>query len=119
MPTEILKISGSQNLTQKLQPAIALLKRGECVAIPTETVYGLAANALDPSAVKRIFIAKGRPSDNPLIVHVSSREMLQTIVSEISPVCETLMQRFWPGPLTLLFPKVYCPIFVNLYLSGF
>ena len=109
--TELLKISvtgqPSIALKQALQPAVTLLTRGECVAMPTETVYGLAANALQPGAVQKIFTAKGRPSDNPLIVHVSSKEMLMSIVSSIPPVYEALMAQFWPGPLTLLFPKVH------------
>ncbi len=77
------------------------------IVIPTETVYGLAANARDPEAVSRIFTTKGRPSDNPLIVHVSSRKMLQSLLPEsyqIPSSYEKLMQAFWPGPLTLLFP---------------
>ncbi|KAH7105536.1 translation factor [Auriculariales sp. MPI-PUGE-AT-0066] len=84
-----------------------LIRDGHCVAFPTETVYGLGANALEPSAVRKIFETKGRPSDNPLIVHVSSRDMLSSLLPpnyRISDHYETLIQAFWPGPLTLLFP---------------
>ncbi|MFA5658993.1 MAG: L-threonylcarbamoyladenylate synthase, partial [Oscillospiraceae bacterium] len=82
-----------------------LIKNGEVCAVPTETVYGLAGNALDPSAVERIFIAKGRPSDNPLIVHISDIEMLAELTNEIPPLALRLAERFWPGPLTMIFKK--------------
>ncbi|PRP88790.1 translation factor [Planoprotostelium fungivorum] len=91
-------------------PAIDLLRNGEVVAFPTETVYGLGANALNSSAVQKIFTAKGRPSDNPLIVHISSLNMLKDLVAEeafprpgttIHKLCEEL----WPGAITFLFPK--------------
>lgn len=81
------------------------LRAGEIVGIPTETVYGLGANALDAGAVAKIFEAKGRPSDNPLIVHISDRAMLDRVVRSVPPVAEKLMQRFWPGALTIVFPK--------------
>jgi len=85
--------------------AADLLRSGEVVAFPTETVYGLGANALDEVAVRKIYAAKGRPSDNPLIVHISSREQLEQLVSAIPERAKKLMQSFWPGPLTLVFPK--------------
>ena len=81
--------------------AAELIKFGELVAFPTETVYGLGANALDEEAVKNIFIAKGRPSDNPLILHVSSREMAERLV-HLNERAEKLMAEFWPGPLSLV-----------------
>jgi len=81
-----------------------LIHEGQVVAFPTETVYGLGANALDASAVKKIFLTKKRPADNPLIVHVSSEEMLAPLVSEIPDGARVLMKEFWPGPLTILFP---------------
>jgi L-threonylcarbamoyladenylate synthase len=84
-----------------------VLRRGGLVAFPTETVYGLGANALDPEAVARIFEAKGRPQDNPLILHISRLEGVDALVREISPRAERLMEMFWPGPLTLLFPRSY------------
>lgn len=85
--------------------AAQLLKSGEVVGIPTETVYGLAADAENESAVKKIFEAKGRPSDNPLIVHISDISMLDRLVSEVSPVALKCAERFWPGPLTMVMPK--------------
>lgn len=85
--------------------AAELIKSGEVVGMPTETVYGLAANAFDAKAVAKIFKAKGRPSDNPLIVHISSFEMVRDIASEIPPLAVKLAERFWPGPLTMIMPK--------------
>lgn len=87
------------------QEAANILKAGGLVAFPTETVYGLGANALDPSAVKNIYKAKGRPSDNPLIVHISSIDELKPLVKEISKKAESLIRAFWPGPLTIIFKK--------------
>lgn len=78
---------------------------GELVAFPTETVYGLGANAFDFASVKKIFIAKKRPRHDPLIVHVSSEQMLKTVVKRISPTAQLLIKKFWPGPLTLVLPK--------------
>ena len=89
--------------TQNLQQAAQILQSGGLVASPTETVYGLCANALNEEAVKNIYKAKGRPSDNPLIVHIADLGMLQPLVTEISPIAKTLMDRFWPGPMTLIF----------------
>lgn len=85
--------------------AAELLKSRRIVAIPTETVYGLAANALDESSVRRIFEVKGRPQDNPLIVHIASMKMLRPLVREIQDIAVNLAERFWPGPLTMIFPK--------------
>lgn len=85
--------------------AAELLKYGELVAIPTETVYGLAADALNENAVKQIFRAKGRPQDNPLIVHIASMKMLPPLVREIPDTAKALAERFWGGPLTMIFPK--------------
>lgn len=97
-------------LTQVLNPsqidiAATLLRQGECVAFPTETVYGLGANALDEKAVAKIFRAKGRPADNPLIIHCHSRLQLAELVTGWPPQAEVLMDTFWPGPLTLVLPK--------------
>lgn len=85
--------------------AADLIKSGEVVGIPTETVYGLAANAFDEQAVSKIFKAKGRPSDNPLIVHISDFEMIRDIAAEIPPLANKLAVSFWPGPLTMIMPK--------------
>jgi L-threonylcarbamoyladenylate synthase len=85
--------------------AARLLKAGEIVAVPTETVYGLAANASNPAAVRKIFEAKGRPTHNPLIVHVASIEMARNCVMEWPPRAQELARKYWPGPLTLVLPK--------------
>lgn len=82
-----------------------LLLENNVVAFPTETVYGLGANAYESDAVEKIFIAKGRPSDNPLIVHVAGMDQLPSVVSKIPPYAEKLMENFFPGPLTLVLPK--------------
>ncbi|MFV9510393.1 L-threonylcarbamoyladenylate synthase [Tepidibacillus sp. LV47] len=81
------------------------LRRGEVIAFPTETVYGLGANAFDSDAVRKIFEAKGRPSDNPLIVHIAALEQLDELVTHVDEKSRLLMERFWPGPLTILFPR--------------
>ncbi len=88
-----------------LNEAVELLNKGEVVAFPTETVYGLGANALQSEAVARIFAVKGRPGDNPLIVHVAKREQLEGLVQDIPEGAGLLMDEFWPGPLTLVLPK--------------
>lgn len=88
-----------------IKEAAEVIQAGGLVAFPTETVYGLGANALNEESVKKIFQAKGRPSDNPLIVHISSREELPSLVEYIPQKAQTLMDAFWPGPLTLIFPK--------------
>ena len=94
------------DLSSSLELAVSHLQAGRVVAFPTETVYGLGANALDANAVSGIFAAKGRPSDNPLIVHISDLEMLQPLVTgEIPVVYKELIANYWPGPLTLLFKK--------------
>jgi L-threonylcarbamoyladenylate synthase len=85
--------------------AAELLRRGEVVALPTETVYGLAANALNPQAVARIYEIKGRPAFNPIIVHVSGIEMAKTCLREWPPIAQKLADAFWPGPLTLVLPR--------------
>ncbi len=90
---------------EKLVEVATLLKKGEVVACPTESVYGLFANALDENAVKKIYVAKGRPSDNPLIVHISNYSMLESIVEEVPEKAKLLMERFWPAPLTILLKK--------------
>lgn len=90
---------------RSIDMAVSLLKSGETVAIPTETVYGLAAVASDENAVRKIFEAKGRPADNPLIVHISDLSMLEAIVSEIPPLAAECARLFWPGPLTMVMPK--------------
>ncbi len=90
---------------QSLERAAQILRAGGLVALPTETVYGLGANALDPLAVKKIFQAKQRPAWDPVIVHISSLAMLEGLVTEIPEPARKLMHAFWPGPLTLLLPR--------------
>ncbi len=90
---------------ESAEEAAVILKSGGLVAIPTETVYGLAANALDENAVHAIFEAKGRPQDNPLIVHISDREMITPLVTDIPELAQRLAEKFWPGPLTIIFNK--------------
>ncbi|MCL6528091.1 MAG: threonylcarbamoyl-AMP synthase [Thermaceae bacterium] len=90
---------------ENLERAAQIIRSGGLVAFPTETVYGLGANALNAMAAAKIFEAKRRPAFDPLIVHVADRGMLSWVVSEVPPVAEALMERFWPGPLTLVLPK--------------
>ena len=87
---------------EDIKKAAEILKNGGLAAIPTETVYGLAANALDPVAVGKIFAAKGRPQDNPLIVHVASLDAIPPLVKKVDPRMLKLAERFWPGPLTII-----------------
>ena len=89
----------------ELEQAAIALRSGAIIAFPTETVYGLGANAFDPLAIARVFDAKGRPQDNPLIVHVSDASMLHQVASHVPDAAQALIQRFWPGPLTLILPK--------------
>lgn len=88
-----------------INEAGAVIKRGGLVAFPTETVYGLGANGMDEEAAAKIYAAKGRPSDNPLILHISHISMLDDIVSDVPEAAKKLMDKFWPGPLTLVFNK--------------
>lgn len=99
------KVVGNSDYYPQLQQAADLLQEGQVVAFPTETVYGLGANALSSAAVQKIFEAKGRPSDNPLIVHIANKEELMTLVSEVPEKANALMEAFWPGPLTMIFPR--------------
>jgi L-threonylcarbamoyladenylate synthase len=103
--TEILPTHTAALFDTAVQRAAALLRAGELVALPTETVYGLAANALDPRAVAKIFRVKGRPAHNPLIVHIASLAGAETCVSAWTPLADKLARAFWPGPLTLVLPR--------------
>jgi len=89
----------------EIEAAVELLRAGELVAFPTETVYGLGANASNPSAVRKIFEVKGRPASHPVIVHIDSARYLHRWVSEVPPAAQQLAERFWPGPLTLVMPR--------------
>ncbi len=90
---------------QGLSAAAEILKNGGIAAIPTETVYGLAASAYDERAIKKVFDAKGRPQDNPLIVHVADMDMLSSVVENVPQAALELAKRFWPGPLTMVLPR--------------
>jgi L-threonylcarbamoyladenylate synthase len=90
---------------ENIARAAEILKNGGLVAFPTETVYGLGANALDVEAVSRIFTAKGRPTADPLIVHLSGVDQVSLVAAAVSETAQTLMRAFWPGPLTLILPK--------------
>jgi L-threonylcarbamoyladenylate synthase len=105
MNTEILPAHTPELFEKAVQHAARLLRDGQVVALPTETVYGLAANALDEKAVAKIFEIKGRPAANPIIVHVVSLEMAKRCVNSFPPAAEQLAKAFWPGPLTLVLPR--------------
>lgn len=99
METKIVAIEGTdapESIREKLIEAGNIIKRGGLVAFPTETVYGLGGDALNPESAKKIYAAKGRPSDNPLIVHVSNMDDLQKIVKEVPPKAEELARMYWP-----------------------
>ena len=107
MKTVIEKITDlmTEDDRKKIQEAGSILKEGGLVAFPTETVYGLGADALNPEASKKIYAAKGRPSDNPLIVHISNMKALEGITADIPQKARQMAERFWPGPLTMIFSK--------------
>jgi L-threonylcarbamoyladenylate synthase len=102
---EILSAHTPELFQKAVHRASELLRAGEVVALPTETVYGLAANALDEKAVARIFKIKGRPADNPIIVHVAGNEMAKRCVTNWPELADRLSKSFWPGPLTLVLPR--------------
>ena len=91
-----------------VKTAAELIRAGEVVGMPTETVYGLAANALNGEAVKKIFLAKGRPQDNPLIVHIADFDQIYDLCPAVPPQAKLLADAFWPGPLTMIVPKGDC-----------
>lgn len=103
--TEVIEVNPEHPDPASIGRAAARIRAGGLVAFPTETVYGLGVNALDAGAVRRLFEAKGRPADDPLIVHVPSVRALIQLASEIPSVVEKLAARFWPGPLTLVLPR--------------
>ena len=102
---ETVVINITTEYEKALEESAKLLKNGEVVGIPTETVYGLAANALDENAVKKIYVAKGRPSDNPLIVHIAKFEDLEPLVAEIPEKVKLMAEKFWPNALTMIMKK--------------
>lgn len=110
METKLLVIKAENGVFSKeeeenLQQAGAILRQGGLVAFPTETVYGLGGDALNPASSRKIYAAKGRPSDNPLIVHICRFEDIYSIVKEVSVEAEKIAKAFWPGPLTMILPK--------------
>ena len=105
MNTELLATHTPELFAAAVRQAAAWLRTGEVVALPTETVYGLAANALDASAVARVFQVKGRPAHNPVIVHVASAAMARDCVQTWPELAERLAKAFWPGPLTIVLPR--------------
>lgn len=105
MRTEIKKINRNHIDENVIEQAGAILRAGGLVTFPTETVYGLGANALDEEAALKTYAAKGRPSDNPLIVHIARMEDLEGIVTEIPEAAKAIADKFWPGPLTMIFQK--------------
>jgi L-threonylcarbamoyladenylate synthase len=105
MIAEVISIETPAQFNEAVRRATELLRAGQVVALPTETVYGLAANALNAEAVQRIYEVKGRPAENPIIVHVASLSMALRCVSVWPPMADTLAAAFWPGPLTLVLPR--------------
>ena len=117
--TAVLPTDQPPLMHQAVEEAVRLLREGEVVALPTETVYGLAANALDATAVAKIFEAKERPTFDPLIVHLASKDQLDLVAevpAEIALTLKKLTERFWPGPLTILLPKK--PIVSDIVTAG-
>ncbi|MDU5260871.1 MAG: L-threonylcarbamoyladenylate synthase, partial [Clostridium celatum] len=104
METKVAIIKDIKKDIKFMEEAAKVIRAGGIVAFPTETVYGLGANALNEESVKKIFIAKGRPQDNPLIVHVSSKD-ISSLVKEVPPIAQELIDKFWPGPLTIILKK--------------
>ncbi|MGC8969228.1 MAG: L-threonylcarbamoyladenylate synthase [Conexivisphaera sp.] len=100
--TRVLRVDPRNPDESKIARAAEVIRSGGLVAFPTETVYGLGADAFNPEALRRIFLAKGRPQDNPLIVHVPDREWLTRVASSVPELAGRLVERFWPGPLTLV-----------------
>ena len=105
MKTEYVDLREGKDIKEGVKKAAEIIKRGGLVAFPTETVYGLGANGLDENAVPKIYEAKGRPSDNPLILHISKLDEIEDIVKEIPKSALILAEEFWPGPLTMVFKK--------------
>ena len=105
METKLVKINNMEDCKKDMEEAGRLIKEGELVAFPTETVYGLGGNGVFPDAARKIYAAKGRPSDNPLILHVCDMQMVEFLVKEIPDNARRAMEHFWPGPMTVILPK--------------
>lgn len=104
MQTEVIQVDAANPEQDLIEHAAALLQNGQLVVFPTETVYGLGGNALDVAAVEKIFAAKERPFNDPLIVHIADEDALDTLVTHVPPQARLLAQTFWPGPLTMILP---------------
>lgn len=115
MKSKYINFKNQQNYEELKAPAEAI-KQGKLVLFPTETVYGIGANALNEEAVKKIYIAKGRASDNPLIAHISDLNMLNELVLDVGTIEAKLIETFWPGPLTIVFNKK--PIVPDIITGG-
>lgn len=105
METSVKKLDYETIDEETIEDAGRIIREGGLVAFPTETVYGLGGDALNPESSRKIYAAKGRPSDNPLIVHIADRKDLYRIADRVTEKAEKLMDAFWPGPLTMIFPK--------------
>lgn len=105
MKTKVIRMNLDNISYEAIEEAGKILQDGGLVAFPTETVYGLGGNALDEQAAEKIYAAKGRPSDNPLIIHIAELDALHKIVTEVPEKAKMLANAFWPGPLTMIFPK--------------
>ena len=105
MKTSYWKLQKNSDNKEIMQEAAALIRAGEVVSFPTETVYGLGADGLNPEAVAKIFAAKGRPNDNPLILHIAKKEDIAQLTTGLNANAKKLMEHFWPGPLTLIVNK--------------
>ena len=105
MDTLISKIDVDNIDMEEIKKQAEILRAGETVIFPTETVYGLGANALDEEAVSKIYKAKGRPSDNPLIVHIGDKKQVYNLVQSVTKEAEIVMDKFWPGPITIILNK--------------
>lgn len=111
--TKIVRVNKNNPEIELIDFAAKVIKEGGLVAFPTETVYGIGVNSFNEEAIKKIFIAKGRPQDNPLIVHIAELEQIYDLVKEVPQKAKTLMKKFWPGPLTLIFKKSQKVPYVN------
>ena len=108
METKVVRMDPENIEKEAIREAGEILKAGGLVAFPTETVYGLGGNALDEKAAEKIYEAKGRPSDNPLIIHIAELSALDKIVTEVPENARKLAEKYWPGPLTMIFHKSSC-----------
>ena len=105
METKLVKIHQIEESQEEIEEAARLIQQGEVVAFPTETVYGLGGNGLMEEAVRKIYQAKGRPSDNPLILHISDIDMIEELTEDVPDTARKAMECFWPGPMTVILKK--------------